>query len=246
MKRNRPPNGHPSEDGSAAGGHDTHENPDAGATTGEKAAWWAQAPPAVIPAAGQGRRAGRPKALVTWSGEPLALRVARTFLEAGCPRVVVVLGSGAEKLEPALHPLTGAMTVHADPHAPMLASVLAGLAAIPEANELGVLVHPVDAPRVAVATVRRLLAARVAEPDADALVAAFGTRRGHPLWLAPHTVAKLRRAPPDHPDGLRGWLRSHKLRVVPVATNDETVLDDLDTLEQLAILGAPGSEGQEQ
>ncbi|MBN1771162.1 MAG: NTP transferase domain-containing protein [Deltaproteobacteria bacterium] len=202
-------------------------------------------PPVVIAAAGRGRRIGGPKALLSYEGEPLAVRVARTFVEAGCPRVVVVVGAGADAVEAALGPLPRVTTVRADPDAPMLASVLAGLAAAPEADALGVLVHAVDAPRVTAATVRRLLAARGAEPDADGLVAACGGRRGHPLWLAPRRVAELRGATADHPDGLRGWSRARGLRIVPVETNDATVLDDVDTPEQLALLrsGAGGGTG---
>jgi CTP:molybdopterin cytidylyltransferase MocA len=197
----------------------------------------------VIPAAGRGRRIGGPKALLSYEGEPLALRVARTFLAAGCPRVVVVLGAGADELEPALQSLPRVTTVRADPDAPMLASVLAGLAATPEAGERGLLVHAVDAPRVTAATVLRLLAARTTARDADGLVAACGPRRGHPLWLAPRSVAELRGAPADHPDGLRGWLRARGLRVVPVETDDATVLDDVDTPEQLALLRSGAEEG---
>lgn len=193
-------------------------------------------PPVVIAAAGRGRRAGGPKALRSWAGEPLAVHVARTFLAAGCPRVVVVVGAGAAELEPALGALARTSAVRADPDAPMLASVLAGLAVVPEADRLGVLVHTVDAPRVAPATVRRLAAARADEPEADGWVAAFGARRGHPLWLAPARALELRGARPDHPDGLRGWMRARGLRIVPVETGDAAVLDDLDTAEQLAIM----------
>jgi nicotine blue oxidoreductase len=198
----------------------------------------------VIPAAGRGRRIGGPKALLCYAGEPLAVHVARTFLAAGCPRVVVVLGAGAAELEPVLRALPRVATVRADPDAPMLASVLAGLAAAPEADAAGLLVHAVDAPRVTAATVRRLLAARDAEHDADGLVAACGPRRGHPLWLAPHRAADLRGAPADHPDGLRGWLRARGLRIVPVETDDAAVLDDLDTPEQLALLRPGAGEGE--
>jgi CTP:molybdopterin cytidylyltransferase MocA len=200
----------------------------------------------VIPAAGRGRRIGGPKALLTYAGEPLAVHVARTFLAAGCPRVVVVLGAGADELEPALGALPRVTTVRSDPDAPMLASVLAGLAAAPEADLHGVLVHAVDAPRVKTETVLRLLATREAEPEADGLVAACGGRRGHPLWLAACCVAELRGATADHPDGLRGWIRAHGLRIVAVETGDAAVLDDVDTPEQLALLRSGAGEGAER
>jgi len=93
--------------------------------------------------------------------------------------------------------------------------------------------------------VRRLVAARADEPEADGLVAAFGGRRGHPLWLGPGRAIELRGVRPDHPDGLRGWMRTRGLRIVAVETGDAAVLDDLDTAEQLAF-AEEGTEGRER
>src|SRR5918999_150312 len=46
-------------------------------------------------AAGEGRRFGRPKALVEFAGERLVDRGVRTLREAGCGPVVVVMGAAA-------------------------------------------------------------------------------------------------------------------------------------------------------
>ncbi len=194
------------------------------------------APSAVILAAGRGRRMGGPKALARWAGTPFVLLVARTFREAGCPAVVVVAGAGADEVQAVLRGLDGVTVVRVpDPSAPMLASVRAGAAAAPGAEERGVLFHPVDAPRVTAAAIRRLLASATArEPGTvDAVVAACGGRRGHPLWVAPARAAELRDVPPDHPDGLRGWMRDRRWRVESAETDDAFVLDDFDTKEEL-------------
>jgi nicotine blue oxidoreductase len=112
----------------------------------------------------------------------------------------------------------------------MFASVLAGVAAAPRATERGVLVHPVDVPRLAAATVSRFLAALAArDAPADAVTASFAGRRGHPIWISPARAAELRDAPADHPDGLRGWMRSRGRRVDAVDLADPAVLDDADT-----------------
>jgi len=178
---------------------------------------------------------GGPKALVPWKGEPLVVHVARTFRDAGCAEVIVVLGAGADEAQAALQCLDGVRTVRIpDSAAPMFASVLAGIAAAREADRRGVLVHPVDAPRVTTAAVARLLAAvvRTGRPP-DAVIAAYEGRRGHPVWLAPQRVGELRAASPGHPAGLRGWMRDHDWKSEAFETGDPAVLDDLDTRKEL-------------
>jgi CTP:molybdopterin cytidylyltransferase MocA len=196
----------------------------------------AAAPPAVVLAAGAGRRMGGPKALVPWKGEPLVVHAARTFCDAGCPDVVVVLGAGADEAQAALQDLPGVRTVRIpDPAAPMFASILAGIAQTPKADRQGVLVHPVDAPRVSAAAVARLLDA-VAEREGtgpDAMIAAHEGRRGHPVWIAPQRIAELSAAPPGYPEGLRGWMRDHAWKSEAFETGDPAVLDDLDTRKEL-------------
>jgi molybdenum cofactor cytidylyltransferase len=61
---------------------------------------------AILLAAGESRRLGRPKQLVRFRGEPLVRRAARTALEAGLSPVVVVLRPGAPEEEEVLAGLT--------------------------------------------------------------------------------------------------------------------------------------------
>ena len=56
----------------------------------------------VVLAAGSSSRLGRPKQLLELAGEPLVLRAGRLLREAGCERVVVVLGAHAAAIEPVL------------------------------------------------------------------------------------------------------------------------------------------------
>ena len=67
--------------------------------------------------------------------------------------------------------------------------------------------------------------------DADAVVAGFGGRRGHPVWIAPRRMAELREAPPEHPRGLRGWMQDRSWKVDTLETGDPSVLEDFDRRE---------------
>ena len=51
----------------------------------------------IVLAAGEGRRMGRPKAVLELHGTPLVSLAVRTALEGGCEQVLVVLGASVEK-----------------------------------------------------------------------------------------------------------------------------------------------------
>lgn len=59
----------------------------------------------IVLAAGGSSRLGSPKQLVSFQGESLVHRAARTVVEAGCDPVVVVLGAEAERIRPELDDL---------------------------------------------------------------------------------------------------------------------------------------------
>jgi molybdenum cofactor cytidylyltransferase len=56
----------------------------------------------IVLAAGESTRYGRPKQLLDWKGQPFVRAVARTALEAGLSRVLVVSGAHAEQVQGAV------------------------------------------------------------------------------------------------------------------------------------------------
>ncbi|MBI5499504.1 MAG: NTP transferase domain-containing protein, partial [Deltaproteobacteria bacterium] len=176
----------------------------------------------------------------------LCVRVARAFLEGGCPEVVVVLGAGGEEAERLLGGISGVTTVRiSDPRAPMFASVRAGLAAASGAGERGAFVHPVDAPRVAPSTVWRMVQELAGRGlSADAVVASYGTRRGHPVWIAGRRVGEVLEAPAAYPGGLRGWMGDRGWEMEVAETGDAAVLDDFDRREDAGGGGRGGGAGR--
>jgi nicotine blue oxidoreductase len=190
---------------------------------------------AVVPAAGRGRRMGGPKALLVVGGVPLLRRVVEALRDGGVSEVVVVVGASGEEAASIVADRAGVRVVRGvDPDAPMLASVRAGLAALAAGAPGGVLIQPVDAPRIGAETVRRFLAALAdVDPGFDAAVAEHGGRGGHPLWIAPRRIVEAAAAPSDWPEGLRGWMRTRGWRTARVPVDDPAVLDDADRPEDL-------------
>lgn len=150
-------------------------------------------------AAGAGRRYGGPKALVPgWLDASV-----RVLLDGGCARVTVVLGSGADRVEP---PPDATVVVAADWALGMAASLRAGLLALEAGGDDAALVHLVDLPDVSADVVRRVLGGPVAS---DVLRrATYGGRPGHPVLIgADHWAGIAARAHGD--EGARGYFTEH-------------------------------------
>lgn len=182
-------------------------------------------------AAGEGRRLGRPKALVPIDGETLADRAVRTLRDGGCAPIVAV--SGAVALD-----LPGVTVVHNPDWASGMASSLAvGLAAFAGAAGTGVtavVIALVDQPLVTAEIVRRLRESHAA--GATVAVATYGGRRGNPVLIArEHWAAVVESSHADA--GARAFLAAHPDLVTAVPCDDAGAPDDIDTEADLRRLG---------
>lgn len=181
-------------------------------------------------AAGAGRRMGRPKALVTWNGEPLLAHVARS-LEAvrEVETVCVVLGAAAAEIRATI-PLPPHVRVAVNEsweYGGMLSSILTGLRALEAEGAAagGLLVWPVDHPAVRPSTVAALVRASASE-WVDVAVPAYHGRRGHPVLFGPATYEALASAPPD--EGARSIVRARAASRLELPVDDPGVVTDLD------------------
>jgi CTP:molybdopterin cytidylyltransferase MocA len=134
----------------------------------------------LVLAAGAGSRFGRPKALAASAdGEPWVVTAAEVLRDAGCDRVVVVLGAAAEEAT-ALIPGFASSIVAAAWTEGLSASLRAGLAAARHVD--GTVVVPVDIPELPLAAVRRIIEA--GRGDRRALVqAVYDAVPGHPVFI---------------------------------------------------------------
>jgi molybdenum cofactor cytidylyltransferase len=133
--------------------------------------------PALVLAAGSGRRMGGPKALLAFEGETLLQRTIRVAEAAGCAPVIAVVGDW----DPG--PLAGTVSVISNLEAAegMASSIRAGIAALPPDSE-GALILTVDQPSVDTGLLRRLLALAAKDPTHPA-ASAYGDSLGIPAFL---------------------------------------------------------------
>lgn len=181
-------------------------------------------------AAGEGRRAGGPKALrVAAGGRPWLTTAVGVLLEAGCTDVVVVLGCAADRarllLAGAGPTVTDRVRVVENQAWPagMSTSLSAGLAAV-DPSATAVLVHLVDLPDVTAAVSARVLAEAAAGPGCLARAVYAGTP-GHPVLVGrDHLTAVLATLAGDR--GAQPYLQAHG--AVPVECGDLATGRDVD------------------
>ena len=174
---------------------------------------------AAVLAAGSGVRMGGPKAELVLDGIRLLDRAVAAAADAGCAPVYAVVRSGTEVI--------GADAVlNPEPERGMRSSLALAVEAAADVAALAVVL--VDTPGITAPGVRAVVDAW--RPGRIA-VARYGTRRGHPIVMAPQLWrAALDLAGPD--EGARAFLAARPELVDDVDVPGDP--SDLDTPDDLA------------
>lgn len=180
---------------------------------------------AIILAAGQSKRMGRPKMLMPWGESTVLQTVIATFRAAGVDDILVVTGAGHERVEELVGDSAQTVFNAGYERGEMLSSIQAGLAAQPPGSG-AVLIGLGDQPQVRVVTVQHLLDAH-AQAGSSIIVPSYQNHRGHP-WLVAraHWEEVLRLRPPET---MRQFLIRHAAEIHYIESADSSVLADLDT-----------------
>lgn len=185
----------------------------------------------IVLGAGEGRRIGGPKALLRVGDRTCLEHVLAACRDGGTAPAVVV---GRIAIDAALRalagPFGGAVIANPDPSRGQSSSLRVGLAALPEIAE-AFLIFPVDHPLVTGAEVAALVG-EWRRGGARVVVPVHGGRRGHPVvvdvTLRSEILAQAGEAP------ARDVLRSHVAETRIVNVDDDAVVRDVDTPEDLA------------
>jgi molybdenum cofactor cytidylyltransferase len=176
-------------------------------------------PAAIILAAGESRRMGRPKAFLPFRGGTFLSAIAGT-LGQRCSPVIAVFGFDAKRCIQSARSL-GIQAVE-NPHYPlgMLTSLQAGLRAVPDESD-AVFFTLVDHPAVSLSTVDVLL-------RSDALIAIprFENRRGHPVLIRRAIFPEFLAEPPA--SKVRDVIDRHAAEIAYIEVGDPGISDDID------------------
>lgn len=199
---------------------------------------------AIVPAAGESRRMGRPKLILPIGGRSVIARVVEALLEGGVSRVIVVVPT-ADRPESAsiarsAEDAGGEVVVCHETTPDMRATVTLGLRSLGAIEPIGWLLAPGDSPALSARIVSAVLA-RFGEDPSRIVVPTHAWRRGHPVAFPRATIDAVLRLPPDQ--GIDALVRSAGDRLSLLEVAEPGILDDLDTPEDYRRWSNPDGPG---
>lgn len=181
---------------------------------------------------------GSPKPLLPFRGSTFLGHLIEEFRASRADPVVVVLGHEADRIRREVA-LGGARTViNAEYRRGMLSSIRAGLEALSGEGVDGVLLCPVDHPKVDSALIDRLIE-RFEETGRPVVLPVQEGRRGHPVLFSRSVFDELVAAPDSV--GARQVVWDHADEVLEVVTEQSGANVDVDTPEEYRKLVGPES-----
>src|ERR1700731_751019 len=187
----------------------------------------------ILLAAGESRRMGYPKPLLTIDGQRFIEKISATML-AVVPRLVVVLGAHAERIHRAI-PRDDRIVIVENPNYSrgQLSSLKIGLDAVQSGSQ-GAIVHLGDHPMVRVESFRAVVDS-FGRTRKAIVIARSGGQRGHPVIFDRSIFVELQNAPEG--EGARHVVNADASRVEYVDLDDPGVNLDLDPPADLARAG---------
>jgi molybdenum cofactor cytidylyltransferase len=184
---------------------------------------------AIVLAAGESRRMGRPKAglLVAAGGPTFAVAVTDALRSSCIADVTVVAGAHPAAVRAALGTRPDVRVIdHPGWREGQLSSLRAGLAAVDRPGLEAVIVALVDCPLVRPETIETLVGAWRTSA-APIVRPACGDRHGHPVIFDRVTFADLRSAPLER--GAKAVIEAWRSQILNLPVDDAGVLADIDT-----------------
>ncbi len=188
---------------------------------------------AVVLAAGESSRMGRPKALLPIDGVRFIEKIVSSFQSTKVGKILVVLGHNAEEMRQKIADLPVLIVVNNEYKKGQLSSLVAAIRDIQSRQssaELdGILVHLVDHPYVNPILVDVMID-RFYESKKLIVVPRYHGRRGHPVIFSRSLFSELQDTPLDQ--GAKAVVHAHQKDTLEIDTEDEGVTIDIDTPEE--------------
>ncbi|MCM2266827.1 MAG: nucleotidyltransferase family protein [Elusimicrobiales bacterium] len=196
---------------------------------------------AIVLAAGESSRMGRPKVLLQWRGRPFIEHVCAALRKAGVEDRVVVLGRASAEILAAWQPAGEKVTVNPHPEHGQLSSLRAGLDAAAPAE--GYLVCLADQPTIQAETYVKVIDCWRSAKGSLVIPRTYRAadarlKRGHPVLIPGAYRALCFEAPPDK--GLH-WVTHHSsVKITDLEVSDPGIIRDFDTPEDYDALVKAG------
>jgi len=188
---------------------------------------------AIILAAGESARMGRPKALLQWRGKPFVEHVCAALRAAGVEDRVVVLGRASAEILAAWTPAGEKVAVNLKPERGQLSSLRAGLETASAYSE-AYLVCLADQPTVLPETYKKIISFWSANKGSIVIPRVLRSsdsrlKRGHPVIVPAQYRQLCFEGPLDK--GLHWVTHNPSVRVADLDVADREIIRDFDIPE---------------
>jgi molybdenum cofactor cytidylyltransferase len=179
---------------------------------------------AILLAAGESRRMGEFKQLLTYAGRTFVECCVDNLLASRADEVIVVTGHRADDVRRALGARPVRFVHNQDYREGMSSSVKCGISAVaPQARAM--LVTLVDQPQIDSAIINRVIAAYESQLPLI-VIPTYEGRKGHPVLIDLRLRDELMSFDPSQ--GLRQVIHAHTAEVLQIEVMTEAVLTDFD------------------
>jgi xanthine dehydrogenase accessory factor len=202
---------------------------------------------AIVLAAGEAKRFGRCKQLIPLGGKTLLEHVLGNLRRSKIDDVVVVLGAYADEIREQVRFENERLVSNPDYAGGMSTSIQAGLRALPATADAAMIVLA-DQPFVTAATLDAL-AAEYERTRASVVLPTYNGFRGNPVIVDRALFAEMMNLRGDI--GCRSVFGDHADSIVKVAVEDQGVVTDIDTQQDLdrgvpAAASSRSGDGQQE
>jgi len=187
----------------------------------------------LILAAGESRRMGRDKALLTYQGRSFLETIINNLGAAGIEKVTVVLGHHAEIIQRAMNLAAVRVVINPDYQRGQTSSLQLGLAAAAADSPEAVILCLVDHPAISSEVIARLRE-RFQSTRPPVLIPTHKGQRGHPVVISQTLLPELLALPPEEPANT--VIRKYREVTQFVEVADPGILLDVDDPESYARL----------
>jgi molybdenum cofactor cytidylyltransferase len=185
---------------------------------------------AILLAAGESKRMGRPKQLLEWRGKTLLQHSVESLINSAADEIILVLGHEADRIRQTLPALPIKIVINTDYARGMASSLGQGLLAMEPGSE-AFLILLADQPGIGPEIINTLIRAfRQADPKPGIVRPVCRGLRGHPVLIGARYLQEALQLRGDV--GARQLLMNHPEDVLEIDVKEDAVLNDIDTPEE--------------
>lgn len=182
---------------------------------------------AMILAAGESKRMGKPKLLLPFGEKTMIEAVIGNVVQSKAENILVVLGSDREKVEEKIQGLPVEVVFNPNFREGMLSSAQIGFQKLPEDTQ-AVLVFLGDQPAISHTVIDTVIDA-YNRTKKGIVLPVYEGNRGHPVLIDMKYKGEIKKLSADV--GLRGVVYSHPGDIEEVGVETPSVLQDIDDAE---------------